>query len=38
MIVNLRETTQKNREQDWLKTNLAKFRCMMAVLLSPSAV
>src|SRR5438876_482611 len=25
MIVNLRETTQKNQEQDWLKTNLAKF-------------
>ncbi len=25
MIVNLRETTQKNTEQDWLKTNLAKF-------------
>src|SRR2546422_494164 len=24
MIVNLRETTQKNQEQDWLKTNLAK--------------
>ncbi len=25
MIVNLRETTEKNTEQDWLKTNLAKF-------------
>jgi HAMP domain-containing protein len=25
MIGNLRETTQKNTEQDWLKTNLAKF-------------
>ena len=25
MIVNLKETTQKNPEQDWLKTNLAKF-------------
>jgi HAMP domain-containing protein len=25
MIQNLRETTQKNTEQDWLKTNLAKF-------------
>jgi HAMP domain-containing protein/CheY-like chemotaxis protein/signal transduction histidine kinase len=25
MIRNLRETTQKNTEQDWLKTNLAKF-------------
>ncbi|MEA2746911.1 MAG: hypothetical protein QOI41_1054, partial [Myxococcales bacterium] len=29
MIVNLRETTQKNLEQDWLKTNLAKFSGMM---------
>ncbi|HEY8946118.1 MAG TPA: HAMP domain-containing protein, partial [Polyangiaceae bacterium] len=29
MISNLRETTQKNREQDWLKTNLAKFGSMM---------
>ncbi|MBS2020394.1 MAG: response regulator, partial [Deltaproteobacteria bacterium] len=29
MIVNLRDTTQKNREQDWLKTNLAKFSGMM---------
>jgi len=25
MIRNLRETTQQNREQDWLKTNLARF-------------
>ncbi|CAN5728527.1 HAMP domain-containing protein [soil metagenome] len=25
MIVNLRETTEKNTGQDWLKTNLAKF-------------
>ncbi len=25
MIRNLRDTTQKNREQDWLKTNLARF-------------
>jgi CheY-like chemotaxis protein/HAMP domain-containing protein/GAF domain-containing protein len=25
MIRNLRETTRKNTEQDWLKTNLAKF-------------
>jgi CheY-like chemotaxis protein/HAMP domain-containing protein len=25
MIGNLRDTTQKNNEQDWLKTNLAKF-------------
>jgi HAMP domain-containing protein/CheY-like chemotaxis protein len=29
MIANLRETTQKNQEQDWLKTNLAKFGGMM---------
>jgi HAMP domain-containing protein/signal transduction histidine kinase/CheY-like chemotaxis protein len=29
MIVNLKETTQKNTEQDWLKTNLAKFSGMM---------
>ncbi len=29
MIVNLKETTQKNVEQDWLKTNLAKFASMM---------
>src|SRR5438105_15605632 len=25
MIRNLRETTEKNTSQDWLKTNLAKF-------------
>jgi signal transduction histidine kinase/HAMP domain-containing protein len=25
MILNLKETTQKNMEQDWLKTNLASF-------------
>ena len=24
MIANLRETTQRNEEQDWLKTNLAR--------------
>src|SRR5438552_2577939 len=29
MIFNLRETTQKNQEHDWLKTNLAKFSSMM---------
>jgi CheY-like chemotaxis protein len=28
MISNLRETTARNREQDWLKTNLAKFAGM----------
>jgi HAMP domain-containing protein/CheY-like chemotaxis protein/signal transduction histidine kinase len=29
MIRNLRETTQKNAQQDWLKTNLAKFSRML---------
>jgi HAMP domain-containing protein/signal transduction histidine kinase len=29
MIRNLKETTQKNTEQDWLKTNLAKFTQML---------
>ncbi|HEX2718788.1 MAG TPA: HAMP domain-containing protein, partial [Gemmatimonadaceae bacterium] len=29
MIGNLRETTERNQEQDWLKTNLAKFGRMM---------
>ncbi|MGA3169956.1 MAG: HAMP domain-containing protein, partial [Chthoniobacteraceae bacterium] len=29
MIVNLRETTQRNREQDWLKTNVARFTSML---------
>src|ERR671933_3073762 len=29
MIANLRETTQKNTEQDWLKTNLARFTRML---------
>src|SRR5471032_1696869 len=29
MIANLKDTTQKNNEQDWLKTNLAKFTEMM---------
>ncbi|HVY71137.1 MAG TPA: response regulator, partial [Verrucomicrobiae bacterium] len=29
MIGNLRETTQSNQEQDWLKTNLAKFTGML---------
>jgi HAMP domain-containing protein/CheY-like chemotaxis protein len=29
MIANLKETTQKNTEQDWLKTNLARFSGMM---------
>jgi signal transduction histidine kinase/HAMP domain-containing protein/CheY-like chemotaxis protein len=29
MISNLRETTERNQEQDWLKTNLAKFTQML---------
>src|SRR5205085_12555649 len=29
MIRNLKETTLKNTEQDWLKTNLAKFSRML---------
>jgi CheY-like chemotaxis protein/signal transduction histidine kinase/HAMP domain-containing protein len=29
MIDNLRHTTERNTEQDWLKTNLAKFSRMM---------
>ncbi|HZF73260.1 MAG TPA: response regulator, partial [Gemmatimonadaceae bacterium] len=29
MIANLKSTTEKNAEQDWLKTNLAKFSRMM---------
>src|SRR5437868_13220094 len=29
MITNLRETTLRNQEQDWLKSNLAKFTQML---------
>ena len=29
MIRNLADTTRKNTEQDWLKTNLAKFTRML---------
>src|SRR5437762_10952423 len=29
MILNLKDTTQKNTETDWLKTNLAKFTRML---------
>jgi HAMP domain-containing protein/signal transduction histidine kinase/CheY-like chemotaxis protein len=29
MIGNLKDTTHKNREQDWLKSNLARFSSMM---------
>jgi HAMP domain-containing protein/CheY-like chemotaxis protein/signal transduction histidine kinase len=34
MIGNLRETTERNNEQDWLKTNVAKFSRMMQELAS----
>ncbi len=29
MIVNLAATTRKNTDQDWLKTNIAKFTRMV---------
>src|SRR3546814_4344781 len=29
MIDNLRLTTERNQEQDWLKTNLARFTAML---------
>ncbi len=29
MIINLKETTRKNTEQDWLKTNVARFTSMV---------
>ncbi len=29
MIINLKETTRKNTEQDWLKTNVARFTGML---------
>ncbi len=38
MISNLKDTTQKNIEQDWLKTNLAKFSGMMQGQRSITAV
>ena len=38
MIGNLKDTTQKNNEQDWLKTNLAKFSGMMQGQRSISSV
>ncbi|HWM86329.1 MAG TPA: HAMP domain-containing protein [Kofleriaceae bacterium] len=38
MISNLRETTQKNQEQDWLKSNLARFSSMMQGLKSIESV
>ncbi|WP_407677015.1 HAMP domain-containing protein [Peredibacter starrii] len=38
MIGNLKDTTDKNHEQDWLKTNLAKFASMMQGQRSISSV
>jgi HAMP domain-containing protein/signal transduction histidine kinase/CheY-like chemotaxis protein len=38
MISNLKDTTMKNTEQDWLKTNLAKFSGMMQGQRSITAV
>jgi signal transduction histidine kinase/HAMP domain-containing protein len=38
MIGNLKDTTEKNKEQDWLKTNLAKFSGMMQGQRSIAAV
>ncbi len=38
MISNLKDTTEKNKEQDWLKTNLAKFSGMMQGQRSITAV
>jgi signal transduction histidine kinase/HAMP domain-containing protein/ActR/RegA family two-component response regulator len=38
MIANLKDTTQKNTEQDWLKTNLARFSGMMQGQRSITAV
>src|SRR5262249_54589114 len=36
--INLRETTQKNMEQDWLKSNLARFSSMMQGQKNPQSV
>ena len=38
MIANLKDTTAKNTEQDWLKTNLARFSSMMQGQRSITAV
>ncbi len=38
IVQNLKETIQKNQEQDWLKTNLAKFSNMLQGQRSISAV
>jgi HAMP domain-containing protein/signal transduction histidine kinase/CheY-like chemotaxis protein len=38
MIGNLKETTEKNQEQDWLKTNLARFTRMLQGQRDPMTV
>src|SRR2546425_915036 len=38
MIFNLKETTAKNNEQDWLKTNLARFARMLQGQRDPMTV
>ena len=38
MIRNLRETTEKNQEQDWLKTNLTRFTRMLQGQRDPMTV
>ncbi|HET7421395.1 MAG TPA: HAMP domain-containing protein, partial [Candidatus Dormibacteraeota bacterium] len=38
MIGNLRDTTEKNREQDWLKTNLTRFTRMLQGQRDPMTV
>ena len=38
MIRNLKETTDKNREQDWLKTNLTRFTRMLQGQRDPMTV
>ncbi len=38
MIKNLKETTEQNRDQDWMKTNLARFSAMMQGQKNLSAV
>jgi signal transduction histidine kinase/HAMP domain-containing protein/CheY-like chemotaxis protein len=38
MIANLRDTTHTNTEQDWLKTNLAKFSSMMQGQRTPESL
>src|SRR5205807_924480 len=38
MIGNLRDTTEKNQEQDWLKTNLTRFTRMLQGQRDPMTV